>query len=156
MKGTAMASADSRNTLTMKLSMRTRRSISPVSAEPAMHAVMKHEKTKPWGICAWGGDKGGHRGEDIRGDHGQIDGVRMTDSLRYTPLTCYPTPDLLLLLTLCPFPNPRGAHTFSPLGLSAGVHRNTKVYIAASKNACMAPRSVTLRSARGGGGWCGA
>ena len=58
MKGTAMASADSRNTLTMKLSMRTRRSISPVSAEPAMHAVMKHEKTKPWGICAWGGIRG--------------------------------------------------------------------------------------------------
>jgi len=33
--------------------------------------------------------------------------------------------------------------SFSPLGLRAGVHRNTKVYMEASKKDCMAPRRAT-------------
>lgn len=33
-----------------------------------------------------------------------------------------------------------------PLGLSAGVHRNTKLYIDASKRDCIAPRSPTRGS----------
>ena len=40
--------------------------------------------------------------------------------------------------------------TFSPLGLSAGVHRNTKVYMLASNSDCMAPSSAILRSAQSG------
>jgi hypothetical protein len=36
---------------------------------------------------------------------------------------------------------------FSPLGLSAGVQRNTKVYMEDSKSACMTPRRAILRSA---------
>ncbi len=36
---------------------------------------------------------------------------------------------------------------FSPLGLSAGVHRNTKVYIDASNSDCMAPSSAMRWSA---------
>ena len=46
--------------------------------------------------------------------------------------------------------NPWGM--LSPLGLSAGVHRNTKVYMDPSKRLCMAPRSATRRSCGKGAG----
>lgn len=36
----------------------------------------------------------------------------------------------------------------SPLGLSAGVHRNTNVYMLPSKSDCMAPSSAIFWSAR--------
>jgi hypothetical protein len=36
--------------------------------------------------------------------------------------------------------------SFSPLGLSAGVHRNTKVYMEASKSAWLAPSRDTRGS----------
>mmetsp|Transcript_5039 Transcript_5039/g.10933 ORF Transcript_5039/g.10933 Transcript_5039/m.10933 type:complete len:204 (+) Transcript_5039:855-1466(+) len=48
--GTAMATADSTKTATMKRSTLARLMSMPVRALPAMHAVMKHEKTMPWGI----------------------------------------------------------------------------------------------------------
>jgi len=40
----------------------------------------------------------------------------------------------------------------SPLGLSAGVHRNTKLYIAASNSDCITPSSTTRVSAFVGAG----